>query len=136
MVKSARHCILSFLISPMLTLPNVSSGQWLVNAEFRVDSNTQTKQSETLMQETGIDIKQRSVSQPKMCVRKLETWYYLPVCFTSRSRASLRRNTQDSPAVEMRQERILQLFSSKREFTFAFLFFLSLFPSHIDPKTQ
>ena len=25
MVKSARHCILSFLISPMLTLPNVSS---------------------------------------------------------------------------------------------------------------
>lgn len=44
--------------------------------------------------------------------QKLETWYYSPACFTSRSRASLRRNEQDSPAVEMRQERILQLFSS------------------------
>lgn len=40
-------------------MPNVSSCEvkWLVNALLWVDTNAQTKQSETLMQETGIDNK-------------------------------------------------------------------------------
>lgn len=137
-MKSTRRCILSFLVSPTLTLPNVSScevsGQSMPCFEqiptLRLNNLRHRCKKQVLI------IKQRSVSQPKMCVRKLETWYYSPVCFTSRSRASLRRNEQDSPAVEMRQERILQLFSSSYKGNLLLLFCFSClcFPPTLTQK--
>lgn len=53
-MKSTRRCILAYL---NLAQCQFLWGQWLVNALLWVDTNAQTKQSETLMQETGIDNK-------------------------------------------------------------------------------
>lgn len=58
-MKSTKRCILAFFYFSNVNLAQCQFlwGQWLVNALLWVDTNAQTKQSETSMQETGIDNK-------------------------------------------------------------------------------